>query len=151
MSEPAILRVAVPVPLHQLFDYLPPETAPREALRPGIRVTVPFGRDQTLFDLGGLGVLVQIAKQMGLNPRRLQRANSTRRVANFHDPRITDDQGPPRTQFTSQIPQRIDLVRTENDPRARLVVERGHGAITDVLSSGEAVFPRCERGLHSDA
>ena len=37
---PEILRVAVPVPLPQLFDYL----APRGALpQPGCRVLVPFG------------------------------------------------------------------------------------------------------------
>ncbi|EIM02888.1 hypothetical protein, partial [Rhodanobacter sp. 115] len=38
---PAVLRVALPVPLPSLFDYLPPATG--QAV-PGSRVLVPFGR-----------------------------------------------------------------------------------------------------------
>jgi len=41
---PAIVRVAVPVPLLQLFDYLPPPGVAAQAILPGTRVTVPFGR-----------------------------------------------------------------------------------------------------------
>ncbi|MDA3914018.1 hypothetical protein, partial [Oleiagrimonas sp.] len=38
---PAIVRIALPVPLPRLFDYLPPEGPVAEA---GARVLVPFGR-----------------------------------------------------------------------------------------------------------
>jgi len=43
MLKPVIVRIAVPVPLHSLFDYLLPETAPQV---PGVgcRVRVQFGR-----------------------------------------------------------------------------------------------------------
>ena len=40
----AVLRVAVPVPLPQTFDYRAPASAP--PLAPGCRVLVPFGRGQ---------------------------------------------------------------------------------------------------------
>lgn len=39
---PDILRVALPVPLPRLFDYLPPRNG---RVEPGCRVRVPFGRD----------------------------------------------------------------------------------------------------------
>ena len=41
---PATVRVAVPVPLLQLFDYLPPSGVAVAALLPGTRVSIPFGR-----------------------------------------------------------------------------------------------------------
>ncbi|MEM8492588.1 MAG: primosomal protein N' [Pseudomonadota bacterium] len=36
--------MAVPLPLRQLFDYLPPAGAAASALEPGVRVRIPFGR-----------------------------------------------------------------------------------------------------------
>ncbi len=38
-----ILKVAVPVPLRDIFDYLPPDNANLNQLQPGIRLSVPFG------------------------------------------------------------------------------------------------------------
>ncbi|HEY5790274.1 MAG TPA: primosomal protein N', partial [Gammaproteobacteria bacterium] len=43
MSAPAVLQVALPVPLRRLFDYLPP-AAGGALPAPGSRVLVPFGR-----------------------------------------------------------------------------------------------------------
>jgi primosomal protein N' (replication factor Y) len=40
--SPAVLRVALDMPLRRLFDYLPPATA----VIPGQRVRVPFGRQR---------------------------------------------------------------------------------------------------------
>ncbi|WP_233998801.1 primosomal protein N' [Microbulbifer pacificus] len=39
----AILRLAVPVPLRRLFDYLPPQGLSADDLQPGQRFLVPFG------------------------------------------------------------------------------------------------------------
>ncbi len=39
-----ILRLALPVSLRRLFDYLPPKNVPAHTLQSGIRVRVPFGR-----------------------------------------------------------------------------------------------------------
>jgi primosomal protein N' (replication factor Y) (superfamily II helicase) len=49
MTQPAILRVAVNAPLSRLFDYLPPAGSDQiaaQALLPGCRITVPFGRQK---------------------------------------------------------------------------------------------------------
>ncbi|MBS0569106.1 MAG: primosomal protein N' [Proteobacteria bacterium] len=43
---PAIVRVAVPVPLPQLFDYLPPPGIAADSIARGARVAVPFGRNR---------------------------------------------------------------------------------------------------------
>jgi len=43
MPPPAVLRVALPVPLPRLFDYLPPAGARASAADVGRRVRVPFG------------------------------------------------------------------------------------------------------------
>ncbi len=49
-SEPFIIRVAVPSPLRRLFDYLVPadllQSHSPNAVQPGCRVRVPFGRRQ---------------------------------------------------------------------------------------------------------
>lgn len=42
-ANPAILRLAVPVPLRRLFDYLPPAGVDPAGLLPGQRLWVPFG------------------------------------------------------------------------------------------------------------
>ncbi|HST28007.1 MAG TPA: primosomal protein N' [Rudaea sp.] len=47
-SRPTVLRVAVPVPLPQLFDYLPPPGAATPAIARGARVSVPFGRSRSV-------------------------------------------------------------------------------------------------------
>ena len=47
-----VLRVALPVPLRQLFDYLPSDTS--MVPKPGIRVEVPFARRKMV------GVIVEI-------------------------------------------------------------------------------------------
>ena len=49
-----ILRIAIPVPLRQLFDYLPPIEPHAVKLEPGMRVLVPFGRRKTV------GIIVEV-------------------------------------------------------------------------------------------
>ncbi len=51
-----VLRVALDVPLRRLFDYHPPPQTPVAALRPGVRVEVPFGR-RTL-----IGLLIEVGQ-----------------------------------------------------------------------------------------
>ncbi|WP_049622196.1 primosomal protein N' [Frateuria defendens] len=62
---PAVLRVALPVPLPSLFDYLPP--AAGEAVA-GSRVLVPFGRGRAV------GVVVAAGVASALPPARLKPA-----------------------------------------------------------------------------
>ncbi len=63
-----ILRIAVPSPLYQTFDYLPPLNSDLAALRPGVRVRVPFGRRQTV------GFLVELGADSTLDPALLRPA-----------------------------------------------------------------------------
>jgi primosomal protein N' (replication factor Y) len=62
---PPIFQVALPVPLPQLFDYLPPAAGPEPVV--GSRVVVPFGRRKLL------GVVVARSDRSELPPGRLLR------------------------------------------------------------------------------
>jgi primosomal protein N' (replication factor Y) len=62
---PAVLRVALPLPLATLFDYLPPAAGEP---RVGSRVLVPFGRRHLV------GVVVGIEAQAAVDSRRLKQA-----------------------------------------------------------------------------
>ena len=62
---PAVLRVALPLPLHTFFDYLPPGMG--EA-RPGSRVLVPFGHGRLV------GVVVASGVETALEGKRLKQA-----------------------------------------------------------------------------
>ena len=66
MKPPSCLRVALPVPLPQLFDYLPPPTGPRPVA--GMRVCVPFGKRRLV------GVVVETDRVSELPADRLQQA-----------------------------------------------------------------------------
>ncbi|MEW9572031.1 primosomal protein N' [Rhodanobacter sp. Si-c] len=63
---PAVLRVALPVPLPTLFDYLPP--AAGGGIRPGSRVLVPFGRGKAV------GVVVATGVEPAVGMGKLKRA-----------------------------------------------------------------------------
>lgn len=63
MISSDILQVALPVPLPQLFDYLPGPGAP--VVRPGARVLVPFGNRKLL------GVVVRKTDRSEVTERRL--------------------------------------------------------------------------------
>ena len=53
MTTQTYLRVAVPVPLRRLFDYLPPAGVAADSLVAGLRVRVPFGKKMLI------GILVE--------------------------------------------------------------------------------------------
>jgi primosomal protein N' (replication factor Y) len=69
MTEPRLLRVALPVPLRRVFDYTVPAGWPEDALRPGCRVRVPFGRGRTL-----TGLIVDRPARAAVAPGKLKRA-----------------------------------------------------------------------------
>jgi len=58
-----VVRVAVPVPLADVFDYLAPSGAPPA---PGTRVRVPFGRRESV------GIVVEHAAASVLAPAKLK-------------------------------------------------------------------------------
>lgn len=57
----SILQIAVPSPLRQLFDYLPPENYDSVLLKPGMRVLVNFGRQQLIGLILGISQKSKIA------------------------------------------------------------------------------------------
>jgi primosomal protein N' (replication factor Y) len=67
-SIPRILRVAVPAPLFQSFDYLAPSGIDLSALQPGMRLRVPFGRGKRV------GILLGVASQADISAARLKPA-----------------------------------------------------------------------------
>ena len=62
-SPQPVLRVALPVPLRQLFDYLPAES--ETSPRPGMRVLVNFGRRKMV------GVIVEVSNKSELPLEKL--------------------------------------------------------------------------------
>lgn len=65
-----ILKIAIPVPLHKIFDYLPPESSNEKSLQPGIRIRVPFGTQSRI------GYLLKISSTTETAPKKLKRADA---------------------------------------------------------------------------
>ncbi len=65
-----ILKIAIPVPLRQLFDYLPPNTEVAQQPRPGMRVLVPFGNHNQK----KIGVIVSISEESDYPIEKLKQA-----------------------------------------------------------------------------
>jgi primosomal protein N' (replication factor Y) len=61
-----ILRVAVPVPLPRLFDYLPPPGMDARTIAAGSRVSLPFGRGQRV------GIVIEILDHSEIALHRLK-------------------------------------------------------------------------------
>jgi primosomal protein N' (replication factor Y) (superfamily II helicase) len=66
-----ILQIALDTPLRRVFDYLPPAQRPlvHELPRPGVRVSVPFGRQRLI------GILVGIVAESTLPLAKLKAAH----------------------------------------------------------------------------
>src|SRR6476660_1466429 len=61
------LSIALPVPLRQYFNYLPPDKYPFETLQPGIRVRVPFGKRELI------GILMEISSNCTVEFHKLKK------------------------------------------------------------------------------
>ena len=70
MPSQFLLHLALPVPLRQGFDYLPPAncTLDPESLQPGLRVRVPFGRQELI------GILLAIRSHTTTDVAKLRAA-----------------------------------------------------------------------------
>jgi len=65
-QHPVILEVAIDTPLRRRFDYLAPDNIDAAALKPGLRVEVPFGSRHTI------GMLLGIKSQSTLPLEKLK-------------------------------------------------------------------------------
>jgi len=63
-----ILKIALPVPINHYFDYLAPTNWDTRALKKGLRVLVPFGKQQKI------GFLVEVSKTSTLPSSQLKTA-----------------------------------------------------------------------------
>ncbi|HQQ62128.1 MAG TPA: primosomal protein N' [Pseudomonadales bacterium] len=67
-EKTTVLRIALPVPLRRLFDYLPPADVDTATLVPGVRVRVPFGRQQLI------GILMDVTRDSDVPTSKLRPA-----------------------------------------------------------------------------
>lgn len=65
MTAPLYLTLALPTPLRRRFDYLAPTGEP-DRWQPGMRLKVPFGRQQLV------GILVEVNTHTSMEPKQLR-------------------------------------------------------------------------------
>ncbi|MGR8999722.1 MAG: primosomal protein N' [Gammaproteobacteria bacterium] len=66
-GDELIFRVAIPVPVYRLFDYLAPDDVELDNIKPGVRLEVPFGLGKKI------AVLLEIARDSELDASKLKR------------------------------------------------------------------------------
>ena len=67
LGDNLIFRVAIPVPLYRLFDYLAPDNIELDNIKPGVRLEVPFGKGKKI------AFLLEIAEHSELDTGKLKR------------------------------------------------------------------------------
>ena len=67
LGDNLIFRVAIPVPLYRLFDYLAPDNIELDSIKPGVRLEVPFGKGKKC------AFLLEIAEHSELDTGKLKR------------------------------------------------------------------------------
>lgn len=68
MPSDMILKIAIPSPLRQNFDYLPPENFAGSDIQVGMRALVPFGRRELV------GIIVEVTNITNVNTVKLKKA-----------------------------------------------------------------------------
>ncbi len=67
VGDELIFRVAIPVPVYRLFDYLAPVDVELDNIKPGVRLEVPFGKGKKI------AFLLEIAGHSELDASKLKR------------------------------------------------------------------------------
>ena len=67
LGEELIFRVAIPIPVYSLFDYLAPANIELDSLEPGMRLEVPFGKGKKI------AFLIEITQKSDLEVGKLKR------------------------------------------------------------------------------
>ncbi|HEX7720154.1 MAG TPA: primosomal protein N', partial [Woeseiaceae bacterium] len=117
MNDGSILRVAINAPLSQLFDYRAPADAAPQALQPGCRVSVPFGRRREC------GMIMELANDSDLPASKLKRAHAAL------------DQGPLLDESD------LWLVRFVSDYYQHPLGETIAAALPALLRQGKSLYP----------
>ena len=66
MTSSVIFRVAIPVPVYRLFDYIAPADLDLKAIKPGVRLEVPFGKSKKI------AYLLEITQQSDIDVTKLK-------------------------------------------------------------------------------
>ena len=67
LGEELIFRVAIPIPVYSLFDYLAPANIELDSIEPGMRLEVPFGKGKKI------AFLIEITQKSDLEVSKLKR------------------------------------------------------------------------------
>ena len=67
LGEELIFRVAIPIPVYRLFDYLAPANIELDRIEPGMRLEVPFGKGKKI------AFLIEITQKSDLEVGKLKR------------------------------------------------------------------------------
>ena len=67
LGEELIFRVAIPIPVYSLFDYLAPANIELDSIEPGMRLEVPFGKGKKI------AFLIEITQKSDLEVGKLKR------------------------------------------------------------------------------
>ena len=67
LGEELIFRVALPIPVYSLFDYLAPANIELDSIEPGMRLEVPFGKGKKI------AFLIEITQKSDLEVGKLKR------------------------------------------------------------------------------
>jgi len=71
VTKKKFLNIAIPTPLRRLFDYLPNENLNQKVLKPGLRVSVSFGKQKNV-----TGIIVSISNKTNHPKHKLKRINN---------------------------------------------------------------------------
>lgn len=118
LNADIVLKVAIPVPLSRLFDYLPPGDGTTPL--PGMRVRVGFGRRRLT------GLVMEIATHSDLSPGRLKRADTL-----LDDEPLLDGEA-------------LWLIRFASDYYHHPIGEVAETALPVLLRQGRALYPKIE-------
>lgn len=119
-----ILKVAIPSPLRRLFDYLPPAKHANTTIVPGMRVKVPFGKQQLT------GFIIAITDHSEFPASKLKAASAL-----LDDKPVIDE-------------QMMSLYRWCNNYYQHILGETLTTALPTLLHKGEKYLPRQETLYH---
>ncbi len=130
---PVILRVAVPVPLLQVFDYLPPAGAAGLPVA-GCRIAVPFGSGRRV------GIVVEVAQDSELAPARLKAALGVLDRQPLLTPELLDTLRWTARYYQHPLGEVLQTALPTGLRRARQAADGGERAL--VLTGADAAPPR---------
>jgi primosomal protein N' (replication factor Y) len=133
---PAILRVAIPVPLAQVFDYLPPAGMDAGTIAPGCRVAVPFGRSQRV------GVVIGSMPETAIETRKLKRATALLDASPLISPELSASLAWAARYYQHPLGEVLESALPVGLRRAKSLPPSGARALIRLALPADAAAPR---------